>query len=89
MTIKDREFDLLIRKFGFETRQGDHFFAWFEYDGKVILRTKRSHKRGDLPMQDVIRQQMKLNDNQLREAIACSLGRLEYIDLLRSKGLIA
>jgi hypothetical protein len=88
VTIKDREFDLLIQKFGFETRQGDHFFAWFEYKGKVILRTKRSHKRGDLPMQDAIRQQMKLNVGELREAIACTLGLPEYIELLRSKGLI-
>ncbi len=88
MTIKDRDFDRLIEKLGFESRQSDHLFAWFEYQGQVIARTRRSNKRGDMPMQDSIRQQMKLSDAQLREALQCTLGRDEYIALLRQKGLI-
>ena len=88
MTIKDRDFDLIIRKLGFESKEGDHLFAWFEHEGKVILRTRRFHKRGDLPMQDAIRQQMKLTDSQVREAIACSFGLIEYVAHLKSRGLI-
>jgi hypothetical protein len=39
-------------------------------------------------MQHSIRQQMKLSEQQLREAISCSLGPDEYVELLRQKGLI-
>jgi hypothetical protein len=88
MSITDREFDGLISKLGFVSRQSDHLLAWFEYDGKVILRTRRSNKRGPLPMEHSIRQQMKLSDGQLREALSCTLGHPEYVALLKTKGLI-
>jgi hypothetical protein len=87
VSITDREFDLVVSKFGFETREGDHLFAWLVHDGKVIVRTRRSHKRGDLPMQHAIRSQMKLSEDELREAIACTLGRDQYITLLQTKGV--
>ena len=35
-----------------------------------------------------IRQQLKLNDKQLREAISCKLGRESYLDILRTKGVL-
>ncbi len=89
MPLSAREFDLLVNKFGYQTRAGDHRFAWLEVDGKVVARTRRSWKSsGDLPMQHSIRQQMKLSDDQLRDAIACTLGREGYLTLLREKGVI-
>lgn len=86
--LKRSEFDRLVEKFGLKTRQGDHLFAWLEYDGKVIVRTRRSEKRGDLPMQHSIRQQLKLSEDQLAAAIACTFGLDEYIAHLREKRLI-
>lgn len=87
--IKRAEFDLLVAKLGLVTKSGDHLFAWLEHDGKMIVRTRRSHqKSGDLPMQHSIRQQLKLNEDQLRDAIRCTLDRDAYIEILRSKGLL-
>ena len=90
MSIRSRDFDRVIRKFDFQTRDSGDLLAWFEYDGKVVLRTKRSHTSGsrDLPFQHAIRQQMKLNEDELREAIRCTLSKDAYIELLKRKGFI-
>jgi len=88
MTIKDREFDHLMDKFEFKVRDSGDLLAWFEVDGKIVTRTRRSHKRGDLPMQHSIRQQLKLSEEQLRQAIDCRLNRNDYIQILRLKGLL-
>ncbi len=86
--MKAREFDLLISKFGMATRQGHHLIAWLEVDGKMVARTRRSNCAGDVPAEHMIRQQLHLNENQLREAIGCSLGKADYIGILRSKNVI-
>jgi hypothetical protein len=39
-------------------------------------------------MQYSIRQQLKLNEEQLRQAVGCHLSRDDYIEILRAKGLI-
>ncbi|MFQ5839196.1 MAG: hypothetical protein ACE5HK_00575 [Candidatus Methylomirabilales bacterium] len=88
MTIKAKQFDRLVEKLGLQTRGGGDLFAWFEYEGRIITRTRRSHGSGDLPMQHSIRQQLKLNDEEFRAAIDCSLTRQVYIEILRRKGLI-
>ncbi len=89
MPLTAREFDRLIQKFDFQTRNSGDLLAWLEVDGKVVVRTRRSKKSsGDLPMQHSIRQQLRLNDDQLREAVSCTLDRDSYITLLRGKGLI-
>ena len=75
MPLAAHEFDRLVRKFGFETRNSRDLLAWLIVDGKVVVRTQRSNKAtGDLPMFHSIRQQLKVNDKQLREAISCRLG---------------
>lgn len=86
--IKRAEFDRLVGKLGLVTRQGDHLFAWFEHDGRVIARTRRSEQRGDLPMQHSIRQQLKLTEQQLAGILACHLGRDDYLQILRQRGLL-
>lgn len=88
MTIKAREFDLLVEKLGLHTRDSRDLLAWFEFDGRIIVRTRRSKGSGDLPMQHSIRQQLKLSEEQLRQAIDCTLTREGYIELLRGKGLL-
>lgn len=88
MTIKAREFDRLVAKFGLKTRDSGDLLAWFEFEGKIITRTRRSKGSGDLPMQHSIRQQLKLNEEQLRQAVGCHLTKNDYIEILRAKGLI-
>lgn len=88
MTIKAQEFDHLVTKLNLKTRDSRDLLAWFEYEGKVITRTKRSKGSGSLPMQHSIRQQLKLNEEQFRKAIGCTLTRQDYINILRSKGLL-
>lgn len=86
--IKAQEFDRLIEKFAFRTRKSGDRLAWFEHEGRVVVRTRRSEGSGDLPMQHSIRQQLKLSEQQLREAIACSLSRAQYVEILRAKGIL-
>jgi hypothetical protein len=86
--MKRREFDLIVSKLGLVTRQGDHLFAWFEHEGRVITRTRRSEKRGDLPMQHSIRQQLKLSEGELAELVGCTLNREGYVELLKKKRVI-
>ena len=89
MTIKAHEFDRIVDKLGFVTRDSRDLLAWLYYNGQIVVRTKRSKQRGtDLPFQHSIRQQLKLNDDQLRGVIACTIGREEYLAILHSKGLL-
>ena len=90
MSIRARDFDLLVRKFGFQTRESRDIHAWFEHDGKVVVRTKRSRtpRSRDLPFQHNIRQQMKLSEDELRQALQCTLGQSDYVELLQRKGVI-
>lgn len=88
MSIEAKEFDRLVAKFGFRIRDSGDLLAWFEFEGNIITRTRRSKGSGDLPMQHSIRQQLKLNEEQLRQAVSCHLSRDDYIEILRGKGLI-
>jgi hypothetical protein len=85
--VKAREFDQVISKFGMETRRGRDIHAWLTHDGKVVVRTKRSGGRGDPPV-DLVRNQLKLNEEQLREAVTCTLGLDGYLVILRDKGVL-
>ena len=88
MTVKAREFDRLVKKLGLIVRDSRDILAWFECEGKIITRTRRSKGSGDLPMQHSIRQQLKLNYEEFRQAIGCTLTLEGYIDILRRKGLL-
>ena len=88
MTINARDFERIVEKFGLRTRNSGDRLAWFEYGGKIITRTRRSYKKGDLPFQHSIRQQLKLNEEQLRQTITCTLNRDQYVEILREKGLL-
>jgi hypothetical protein len=89
VTIRANEFDRVVAKFGFVTREGRDRLAWLEVGGRKIVYTKRSRQRaGDLPRPHEIRQQLKLNEDQLAAAISCSLDRNGYLDILRAKGLL-
>jgi len=86
--MKVHEFETLVVKLGLQTRQSRDRLAWFEHEGRVITRTKRSHGKGDLP-EHFIRQQLKLNERELQGIIGCSLVRDDYVQILRKKGHIS
>jgi len=88
MTIKAQEFGRVVEKLGLQTRKSKDLLAWFEYEGRKITRTRRSHGKGDLPMQRSIPKQLMLTEQQLRDVINCKLNRDAYIEILRAKGLL-
>ena len=55
--------------------------------GTIRHRTKRSKGSGELP-ERLIRQQLSLTQNELRQAVSCSLKREDYVRILKAKGLI-
>jgi hypothetical protein len=85
--MKVHEFTIIENKLGLKTRNAGDRLAWFEYGGRIITRTKRSHGNKDLPSH-LIRQQLKVNEDQFSRLIACSLVLQDYVEILRSKGLI-
>jgi hypothetical protein len=87
VNLKVHHFERIVSKLGLTTRNTGDRHAWFEHDGRVVTRTKRSMGDGDLPA-DLIRQQLKLNEDQLRRLVGCSLDRDAYVEILRAKGLL-
>jgi len=85
--LKRHHFETIVTKLGLITRNSGDRHAWFEHDGKIIARTKRSFGTAELPT-DLIRQQLKLNEDQLGNLVGCQLGRAEYIEILRGRGLL-
>ncbi len=85
--MKVHEFTRIEGKLGLKTRNAGDRLAWFEHDGVVVVRTKRSHGNKDLP-ENLIRQQLKLNETQFSGLISCTVDRDDYIEILRGKGII-
>jgi hypothetical protein len=85
--MKVHEFERIVNKLNLRVRNSGDRLAWFEYEGRIILRTKRSHGSGDLPGH-LIRQQLKLNESQFTDLIGCSFGIDDYVSVLKAKGLI-
>lgn len=85
--MKVHEFTKIENKLGLKTRNAGDRLAWFEHDGVVVVRTKRSHGNKDLP-ENLIRQQLKLNETQFSGLISCSVNRSDYIEILRAKKII-
>ena len=85
--MKVHEFERIVNKLGLRVRNSGDRLAWFVHDGKTVLQTKRSHGNKDLPAH-LIRQQLKLNENQFSGLIDCSVSRDDYVEILITKGLI-
>ena len=88
MQIKKREANSVLNKFKFEQRTGKEKVAQFRHKGKWILRTSVPKGRGDLRVSNQFRNQLRLNNDQLKDAIRCPFGYKEYIDHLQSLGII-
>jgi hypothetical protein len=85
--MKVHEFHRLETKLHLRTRDSGDRLAWFEYGGKKITRTRRSHGSKDLPSH-LIRQQLKLNEQELSGVISCEVEYDDYVQILKKKGLL-
>lgn len=90
MSLRERDVDAMWNKLGFTVEvSGDHVRAHLEIDGIIIVKSRRSHGKGKLDgnIPNMIRNQMKLNESQFRDAHQCPLQRTAYLEILRNKGL--
>jgi hypothetical protein len=85
--MKVHEFTKLENKLGLKTRNSGDRLAWFEYQGKAVTYTKRSHGNKDLP-ENLIRQQLKVNESQFAGLLSCSVTLDEYVEILKRKKII-
>ena len=85
--MKVHEFAKLENKLDLKVRNSGDRLAWFEHEGQVVTRTKRSHGNKDLPAH-LIRQQLKVNEGQFSGLIDCTVTRADYIKILTDKGII-
>ena len=90
MSLHTGDIDAAWDKLEMEISNTNHRHAKFRYGGKLILTSKRSFGRGPIegPVQHLLRQQLKLNEDQFKALIDCPLKRPGYIEILKTKGLI-
>jgi hypothetical protein len=84
-----REFGVIEKKLGLQSREGKHHFAWFVYNGVTVARTMRSHGNNKYLPEHLIRKQLYLTSDQLAKLIACHIQLDGYIKILADQGLIA
>ena len=91
MNVKESDVDRMWKKLGFEidSSRAD-VKANLRVNGRLILRTYRSHGRGKMSgnIPHKIRSQMRLNLGEFEDAIACPLKADAYLEILRSKGVL-
>lgn len=90
MSLHSNDIDRAWRKLGMVIKPGRDRWAYFYYQNKRILSTRRSWGSGKLDgnVPDFIRQQMKLNEDQFSDLISCPLKLQDYTEILKNKGLI-
>lgn len=86
--MKVHEFEKIVNKLGLKTRNAGDRLAWFVYKGQTVVRTKRSQGNKEQPG-DKIRQQLKVNEEQLAGLISCEVSLEDYVKILKDKKLIA
>ncbi len=88
--MKASDIDRAFAKLGLEIRESKDKIAWFVHEGRKILMTKRSQGRGEVKgnIPHLIRQQLRLNEQQFRDLIACPLDREGYVTILKEKGIL-
>lgn len=90
MSLHAQEIDAAWDKLEMKITQTGDRHAKFYHEGKLIITTKRSSGKGPIegPVQHLLRQQLKLNEGQFRDLIACPLDRAKYLGILRAKNLL-
>jgi gluconate kinase len=87
--MKVHEFERIVSKLGMESRNSYDRLVWLVHEGKTVVRTRRSHGKGKFLPADKIRQQLKVNEEQLSGLISCSVSKQDYIKILTEKGVIS
>jgi hypothetical protein len=86
--MKVHEFETIVKKLDLKTRNSGDRLAWFEYDGKVVVRTKRSHGNKEQPG-NLIRQQLKVNEQEFAGLISCKVKYDDYVNILKRRKIVA
>jgi hypothetical protein len=86
--LKRSDFDSIEKKLQLDCRNANDRLCWFIHEGKRVVFTRRSHAKGDLPASDQIRQQLRVNEVQLRGLVDCSFSRNDYVSHLKQRGVI-
>lgn len=77
---------------GFTSGKGDHHHLFLMVDGKrTPIRTKISHGRKTYRdgLWKCLKEQLKLDNQQLNGLIGCTLSYEEYIEVLREKQILS
>ncbi len=85
--MKTHEFERIVNKLGLKTRNSGDRLAWFVYNGQTVVRTRRSQGNKEQP-RDKIRQQLKVNEDQLAGLISCTVSLEDYVAILKAKRVI-
>lgn len=88
ITFNKREASAALDKLGFEKRKSKHLQYKLVVGGRLVLTTAVSMGKGPFKPVDKFKQQLLLNNQQLRDTLACPFGREEYLDHLREAGRI-
>jgi hypothetical protein len=90
VSLHVREVEQAWRKLEMVRKDTDDHHAYFYYDDKLILATKRSFGSGKIEgaVQHLIRQQLKLTPSEFGALIDCTISRPEYVAILKKKGWI-
>jgi hypothetical protein len=76
-------------KLQMKLKETDHANYSLFVDKKLVVRTKLSHKKGEVGnVQNAIRRQLKLNEKDFMDLINCPLSKEGYIEILRNKGIL-
>lgn len=90
MSLRTSDVDHAFDKLRMTIRKTGDLHAIFYYRGQRILKTKRSFGAGKIDdnTQHLIRQQLRLSEQQFRDLLGCPLDYEDYVDILRTKGFI-
>jgi hypothetical protein len=90
MQLSKREAKKIIDKLQIDHRNKTHNYGFLKYNNKKILPVYFSHGKGDMPgnVPDKFRQSLKINRSDFEDLKNCPLSRADYIEILKSKGII-
>ena len=86
--ITRQEAGRVVKKFGMQERKGKELFYKLVWKGTTILTTAIPKGRGPLHIRDKFRNQLRLDHEQLADAVKCPFKESHYIEHLKSIGLI-
>lgn len=88
MQLKVKQVERIYEKLGMEVTKTHHKLAFFQYGGKIIIKTRLSNGSGDAKAIDKIRQDFRLNEKDFCGLRDCPLNKEGYVEILKRKGLI-